>query len=435
MIKKSAYLYASKMMGYALRLILPAVLVRILVKSDFGEYRQFFLIQSTLVLLFELGVTPSLYYFIPRDEENAGSYFVNSLLANLVVFALVFWGIHSFSVPLSHALNMPLLVDHFWPLLWYTVFLMFITASVAYLTSRQYIKQAAFFQVFNQIVVSLVTVVVAVEFRDLRSVFRALTITTGFNVIVMLSYIHFAMSGFRATRYFQGIGAQVKYGVVLGAGASLWVLQAKVHQLFVSRYFGQEIFAIYSAGCTQIPIVDFYLQSVAVIALGRFAVLDRDNDWQGTQKLWREILTSLYGIAIPGVILLLIISKPLVITMFTDSYADAIPIFRMNALVKISMLWNAQLVLRGINRNDIVLYVSAFVIFLTPFFLYAGMMWCGLLGVIGAQAVLMIVARLSLQYVHNKVTSNALPFVVTFGEIWGFYRRSYANIKNRVIGH
>ena len=429
MVKKSFYLYVAKMAGYGLRLVLPAILVRLLTKADFGEYRQFFLIEVTIVTLFQLGVNQALYYFIPRDEENSGAYFLNSLIMNAIIFATVFGVIRIFSEQFSRALNMPLFVDHFEQLLLYTVSLMFLAAANAYLTSRQFIRQSAIFQIVNQVNTSIVTIAAALIYGTLNAIFWSLVLSSAFNVLVMLTYIHLRMRGFQAKRYFFGLWEQIKYGLLLGAGGSLWVFQARIHELFVSRYYGQEIFAVYSAGCTQIPVVDYYLQSVAVVSLGRFALMEKEGDWEGITKLWREILTSLFGIAIPGILVLLIVSKPLILTMFTTDYADAVPIFQINTLVKISMLWNAQLVLRGMNRNDVVLYVSLAVMALTPFVLYAGMLAGGMVGIIFAQLFLMLLARLGLQFVHNRISAHSLPYTVSLAEMKDFYRDGYRKAR------
>ena len=106
MLNRSLYLFSSKMVGYAIRLILPYFLVRLLTVEDFGTYRQFFLLQVYIQLIFQMGVNQALYYFIPRDEDNAGAYFINSLLLNLVIFGLALAGLAFFREPVSAWLRM-----------------------------------------------------------------------------------------------------------------------------------------------------------------------------------------------------------------------------------------------------------------------------------------------------------------------------------------
>ena len=425
MLKSSFIIYGSKMVGYALRLILPFFLVRLLSKADFGAYRQFFLIEVTIAAIFQLGVNQSLYYFVPRDVKNSGAYFLNSLFLNVFIFTLVFAVLWNFADPLSRALNMPLLVDHFWQVLGFTVFLMLVVAADSFLVARQHVKAAAVFQIVNQLNLSLVTLLVTFLYRDIGTVFTTMALVVFFNFLVMVGYIHFKLNGFKAEKYFFGISTQIRYGVVLGLGGALWVLQTRIHELMVTRYFGQEMYAVYSAGCTNIPIVDMFLQSVAVVTLGQFALLEKQGDWDGIKKLYRQIQASMLGVTIPGIVFLLAVSKPLILFMFTENYAEAVDIFRVNTLLKISMVWNAHLILRAMNKNNIVVYVNLISVAVTPVFLYLGMQTMGLLGVIWAQFFTMVGSRIGFQLAYNRISGHPLPYLARLGDVMEFYRKGW----------
>jgi O-antigen/teichoic acid export membrane protein len=113
MLSGSLYIFSSKMAGYAVRLILPYFLVRILTVAEFGAYRQFFLLEMYISSLFQLGLNQALFYFIPRDLKNAGAYFLNTLVFNGVVFASAFVVIGFAADPISKWLHMSVLKDCF----------------------------------------------------------------------------------------------------------------------------------------------------------------------------------------------------------------------------------------------------------------------------------------------------------------------------------
>lgn len=438
MLKKSMTMYIAQMVGYGIRLILPYFLVRILSTADFGAYRQFFLLQITISMIFQLGVVQALYYFIPRDEENSGAYFINSLLLNILVFSGAFTIIHTFGGVFSRALNVPLFTEYFWQLFFYVIPIMLIASIRAFLTAKQLIKTAAIFQVGGQIVRSVMTLAVALISKDLGTIFWSLAIASGISLIFMLLYVHFKLHGFRAKKYFFNVWTQLKYGAVLGTGGALWVLQPRIHEMIVSRYYGLEGYAIYSAGCTQIPIVDFYIQSVMVVSLGQFALLEKEGNWEGIRKLWDKILTSLIAITVPGVLFLLLISDLLISTMFTPEYAEAVEIFRMNTLVKLGFLWNSQLVLRAMDRNGVVFWCNAVVMAISPFALYWGMNWGGTIGIIGMQFFLVLVLRVGMLAVLNRISGHPLPYFVPIGNILEFYQVSWNKgfhiLRNRFKG-
>ena len=71
----------ARLCSAALTFGLPLVLVRLLEPDAFGTYKQFFLVWQTLLLVGQLGLTQSLYYFLPRGGEERGAYLTHTLVA------------------------------------------------------------------------------------------------------------------------------------------------------------------------------------------------------------------------------------------------------------------------------------------------------------------------------------------------------------------
>ena len=432
MIKGSFYIMSAKLLGYGVRLVLPFFLVRLLTVADFGAYRQFFLLDVYIATLFQFGLNQALYYFIPRDPRNGGAYFVNSLWMNIVIFAVAFTIIGTFRQQISSWLNMPILGNALPVLAAYTSMLILTTACDCYLTARQRIRASATFEIGGQVLVSIATVGAAWMTRDLMSVLQALVVARCLQLVAMLSFIHWRLHGFRAERYFSGLGEQVRYGMILGIGGTFGTMLLRLHDFFVSRYYGTEVYAVYSVGCTEIPIIQIFTQSVAMVALGKFAAMDKSGDWDGVAKLWDRVLTSTYAITIPVVAVLLLVARPLVVLMFTEAYEAAVPIFRVNTLLKLSLLFNATLVLRAMNRNGVTVWVNAIAMAVSPFVLYAGMKLGGLVGIIGAQAVLMVLSRLVPVFILNRSSPVPLPYIPSFGQVWLFYREIWDGARHRL---
>ncbi|MHB8078587.1 MAG: lipopolysaccharide biosynthesis protein [Candidatus Krumholzibacteriia bacterium] len=429
MLTQSLYIFSSKMAGYAVRLALPYFLVRLLTVADFGGYRQFFLLEMYIGALFQLGLNQALYYFIPRDVRNAGAYFMNSVMMNAVVFTLAFTGIGLASGPLSRWLKMAVLHDAFWMLASYVMVLMLTIACDCFLTARQNVRAAAAFEVFGQVLVSAVSVAAAFATRRLDAILICLVCARVVQLLAMFAYIHWRLHGFRAERYFFGIREQIRYGVVLGAGGTLGTMLMRLHEFFVSRAYGTEVYAVYSAGCTELPFIQMFVQSVAVVTLGKIALLEKQNDWEGIRQLWRRVMASSYAVAVPTVLILLLVSKPLVLFMFTDTYAKAIPIFRINTILKLGMVFNATLVLRAMSRNDVTIWINAAALALAPVMLYVGMVLGGMVGIIAAQAVLMIGSRLAGNVFMNRIIPTRLPYFVGPADLLSFYREVW--VKGR----
>jgi len=431
-LNRSLYIFGSKMMGYGIRILLPIFLVRVLSKADYGAYGQFFMVEVFIASAFQLGINQSLYYFIPRDEENAGAYFLNSLLMNCLSYTVAFVIMLLFRGQIADAFNLVVLRDHFAELSLYTVGIMLVSASDCYLCARQRIKQSALFDIGGQVLVSVVTLVAAFVTRALGPVIMALVVARLVQLLVMLGYVHLRLRGFHFRRLFLNIGEQFRYGAVLGLGGAAWVWMLRVHELIVSRNLGVENYAVYKAGITELPVVQYYLMSLAAVALGRFAVMEKERDWEGIRALYREILAGMVGIVIPFIVVLVLVAKPLVITMFTENYAGAVPIFRINTLAKLAMLWNAQLVLRAMGRNDVTLWVYSAQLVIAPFLLTACFHLGGMIGVIAGHAGQQIAGRLICQVLLNRLVGLPMPFFVGPGAVLGFYRDSFFKVRAKV---
>lgn len=426
MLNRSIYIFLSKMTGFVIRLAVPMFLTRLLSTEDYGIYSQFFLIEVLIATLFQLGINQSLYYFVPRDKPNHGSYFATSLILNVVIFSLVFLGLSQFRESLAEATNLVVLTEYYPALIGYTVLLMLVVATDCYLCSMQRIIPSAAFEVGGQLLISTSTVVAAVVTRDLGVILLALVGARVVQFMAMQIYVATRMDTWKNCRPFRNIKAQVKYGVVLGLGGAAWTILPRVHELVVNKALGAEGFAPYAVGIREIPVAQFYLQSLAVVALGQFAVMEKNGDWEGIKKLYREILTGLYAVVIPFIIIFVIIADPLVPLAFSDKYIESIPIFRIHTLGKLAMLWNAQLVLRAMGRNEVTLYLYSSLLVAAFFVLNQCLAWGGLLGVVAGNALLFIFSRLACQFILNRVSGHPMPYVTTPREVMAFYRDSWA---------
>ncbi len=422
MLNRSLYIFVSKMFSYGTRILLPYFLVRLLTKTEFGTYRQFFLLQALITALFQFGLNQGLFYFVPRNRERASTYFVNTLFLNLCIFGTTFLLIRWRLDDVSGLLHMAVLRDFFPQLAVYTVLIIFIVAGDSFLLAQQKVLPSVLAEVGGTLLTAGLTLAAAFRTRDLETIIMALLLGRSLHLLFLGSYIHFRLAGFHVYQFLDGLREQVRYSIVLGLGGTLGTLVLRFHELFVSRFYGPAGYAVYSAGCTELPVLQLYMQSVAMVALGQFALLEKQRDWEGIRRLWREVTVNMYAVGVPVILLLLLVSKPLILFLFTEKYAAAIAIFRINTLVKLNFLLNATLVLRAVNRNDITVKTHLTMLLVAPFILYVGMKVAGMVGIIAAHALLYVGGRFALMNRLNRITGLHLIYVPPVREVLGFYR-------------
>src|SRR2546423_15689943 len=65
---------AATVLGFGL----PLLLVRLLDQTSFGVYKQVWLVATSAFLMLQMGLTASLYYFLPRRGGNGAAYLTQS---------------------------------------------------------------------------------------------------------------------------------------------------------------------------------------------------------------------------------------------------------------------------------------------------------------------------------------------------------------------
>lgn len=421
MLSSSMYLFASKVIGYGVRILVPIALVRILSKEDFGAYNQFFLLEVLVQTIFQMGVVQSLFYFVPRDRDNAGGYLVNSLVLNTAIYTSAYALVWCFRGQIARLLGIAIIFDYFWYIFFYALLVMLNICLESYCAARREIRAASFLTIQREVVAAVATFGAAIAYRSLDKIFLGLVIGRALSLAIGLAYVHVRLNGFASRRYFFSVWEQIRYGLVLGVGGTVGTVAMRLHEIAVNRNYDIETYAVYAAGLKQIPVLQFFSQSIAAVALGQFAMLVKNDDWSGVRQFWDRILGTMYGVGLPVILLFVAVADPLVRLMFTSEYAGAVSIFRLNLLGTLSLVLNSTLVLRAMDRNDVTLKVNIGMFVLLFPALYAGMKLAGLEGIIAAHGLLLLVNRIAAQAYLNRLVPVHLGYLPSPRSVWGFY--------------
>src|SRR5947209_5999181 len=86
-------LLLGRMGATALAFALPLILTRLLPQAEFGTYKQIWLVVQTGYFMLQLGITSSLYYFVPRRDGRAQQWLTQAFASVTVTGALCGAGI------------------------------------------------------------------------------------------------------------------------------------------------------------------------------------------------------------------------------------------------------------------------------------------------------------------------------------------------------
>src|SRR3954471_8718050 len=78
-----------------LGLALPLILTRLLPQAEFGTYKQVWLVVTTAFFMLQLGLSQSLYYFIPRQDGRKLAWLTQSAISLVALGGLTAAGLYA----------------------------------------------------------------------------------------------------------------------------------------------------------------------------------------------------------------------------------------------------------------------------------------------------------------------------------------------------
>jgi len=322
----------AKSTAFLFSLALPLLLVRRLSQTEFGLYKQAFLVVGTAVAILPLGFGMSAFYFLPREDDNSrkGRIVFNVILFNVFVGGIVFLVFAVQPRLLSTIFHDPEL-EKYGALIGATIFFWMFAAflEVIVIVNRE-AKLATVLIVGTQISKASCLLLAAILFGSLRSLILAGLVHSIVLSVILLGYLNQRFRGFWRSFSWATLREQLAYALPYGAAGLLFTAQNDLHNYFVSNSFGPATFAIYSIGCLQLPLVGILSESIASVTIPRISYLQKHNQPREIVLLMTKVMRKLAVIYFPLYAFLMVGGRELIRWMFTDNYIASWPIFAIN---------------------------------------------------------------------------------------------------------
>ncbi|HYD39985.1 MAG TPA: oligosaccharide flippase family protein [Anaeromyxobacter sp.] len=393
-LSRARPLMLARLAGAALTFAVPLVLARVLLPASYGTFKQGWLLSQTLQLVLPLGLTQSLYYFVPREPAARDRYVAQTLWATIALGAL------SAALILGGA---PLVVQRFdnpelgRNLPWVAAFTAFGLAGsaldVAWNASGR-IGPAALARVVTEAGRGAFMVAGAWLTGSVAGVFAGIAAATFLRAVVCAAVL-FRRHGFRFD--LAGLRRQAAYAVPFGLAFLLIVPQQQYHQYAVAAAVSAAAFAVYSVGTFQLPLVDVLYTPVSeLLQIGLAEAEGQGRPPRAGLQLFHEAVLQLSFAFVPLTGLLLVAGPDLVVLLFSERYAAAGPFFRV-AVISVAL---AALPLDGVMRaraqNRFMLLLSAAKLALTLVLVTVGLRLVGELGALAGWVAVEALARVAM---------------------------------------
>lgn len=326
LFRPALILMTGRFLGFVAAFAIPLVMARVFDQSEFGTYKQVFLVFGTVFAIAQAGMAESLYYFLPFESRRSGSYVLNTLLvlggmASLSLGMLWLW-----RQELAQLLNNPGLPDYI-PLVGvYLLFMLMAVVLEILMTIRKQHLAASCSYALSDLVRAVFYIAPVLVFADLRA--------------LMFGAIAFAMARFFVTLVYvkREFGTELRpdrvvlrehlaYAIPFGLAGLIEAVQINFHLYAVSYYFDTVTFAIYAVGCLQIPLSDFLMTSTSNVMMVNMREKIQAGENGAVASIWLDSVRKLGLMFFPLVACLLVIAHPLIVLLFTRSYEASVPIF------------------------------------------------------------------------------------------------------------
>lgn len=356
LLSRARPLLFARLAGAVVTIAVPMILARVLVPASYGTFKQAWLLASTLFLMLPMGITQSLYYFVPREPERAHRFVAQALWAHALLGALA-------AILLLAA--RPLVAAHFEnPELtaqvpWIAALTAFILAGAPLdlawnATGR--IGAAAVARVATELTRALGMIAGALLTGSVQGVLAGILAAA----ILRAAATWLALGRSYGLRIeLDALRRQIGYALPFGLAFLVLVPQQQFHQYAVGAAVSASAFAIYAVGTVQLPVVDILYTPVSELLQLGIAQADREGrPHRAALALFHEAVLQLAFAFLPIAGLLLVVAPDLLGFLFSDAYLPATPIFRVAVVSVLLAALPLDGVMRARAQNRFVLLVS-----------------------------------------------------------------------------
>ena len=337
-------LAAGRVPGLVAAFAIPLVLARVFDQTEFGTYKQLFLIYATLFGLAQLGMAESLYFFVPLAPAHAGRHVANAMvvLASIGLAGVVF--LSAGADHIANWLSNPALSTHLSTLGLFLAMMLISAVLEISLISKRRTAGAATAYAASDVGRALCFVVPGALGWGVRGVLigAALFATARLAATVFVLWREFR-SELRVDA--PVLRRQLAYALPFALAVGIEVLHLNWHQYAVAARFDAAAFAVYAVGCLQIPVVDLIVTSAVNVMMVEMASA-RERGIGEALALWHDTIVRLAFLIFPIAAFLLLMAHDIIVVLFTSAYAASVPIFMWWSLTILASVLAADSVLR-----------------------------------------------------------------------------------------
>ena len=309
--------------SFLLSLLIPFFLTRILLKEDYGSYQQLVMIYTIVQAILIFGMPQALLYYYPRKNSRERPLLIKQtaiilFCSSLIIMSLFWLG--------SQAIGSHHLKEYLVLLGIYTSLMIFVMPIQNLLILEGKTGPAMWSMVLFTVIDVAVLPTAAWLNPTTLGIIHGIVFTAFLKFVMVLFHVYstYFTKEISGTYYLK---EQLTYGIPVGLTAMVYVINVNVDKYLVGLFFSSSVFAVYYLGSLWAPIFGWITQSAAQVVTPLMSKAHKDGNLSEIRELYRSSIGRLAFVFLPATILLIFIAEPLIITLFTETYRDSVPIF------------------------------------------------------------------------------------------------------------
>ncbi len=334
--QQAAWVAIGSLCSFGFTIVSSMILSRYFSKADYGTYKQVMYVYNTLLTVFTLGLPKAFSYFLPRvklaQSKNLISKITNLFFLLGGIFSLVLF---LFAPQIASFLNNPELVKAL-RIFAIVPFLLLPTMGLDGILAT--FKQTKFLALYNILtnVFKLLCVALPVMIWGLGYQ-EALW---GFVIASFVTFLLALYLKFRPVRDERNDKCSVSYRDIFKFSiplltASLWgIVISSADQFFISRYFGNEVFAEFSNGAMPLPFIGMITGACATVLSPIFSRLSYEqiNPKQDIFPIWKSVFEKSAKLVYPLLMYSMIFSDLIMLVFYGEKYIVSSGYFRIKMI-------------------------------------------------------------------------------------------------------
>ena len=312
------------------------ILSRYFYKSDYGTYKQVLYVYNTLLTVFTLGLPKAFSYFLPRVPICQAKHLIKKI-SNLFfllggIFSLVLF---AFSKQTATILNNPDLEDAL-RIFAIVPLLMMPTMGLEGILATY--KKTKFMAVYTCVTRLMMLLSVALPVMIWNLGYRESII--GF---VIGSFLSFILALYLKYYPVKGMGeekCEVTYKEIFRFSlpllyASIWgIIINSTDQFFISRYFGNQIFADFSNGSMELPFIGMITGACAAVLSPIFSKMSHDkvDPLKEIYPLWMSVFRKTAMLIYPIVVYCIVFADVVMVVLYGQQYDTSADYFHIKLI-------------------------------------------------------------------------------------------------------